>query len=226
VNPLDNPVWHALAGPHAALAEGDGRARRYDPDVTPFAALPDEVEEEGWRALAALTVGAGFAALFRDAVDPPPGWRVLARFPTIQMIWPHPEPPDAPDVDCVDLGPGDVEAMLELTGLTKPGPFLPRTIELGGYLGCRVDGRLVAMAGHRLRVPGATEISAVCTDPAVRGRGLAAGLVRRAVAGILDRGERAFLHVVDDNAGAIALYERLGFEWNRDIDAAVLAPPA
>ena len=49
--------------------------------------------------------------------------------------------------EIVALGADDVPAMMELTALTKPGPFGLRTHELGTFLGIRIDGQLVAMAG-------------------------------------------------------------------------------
>ena len=88
----------------------------------------------------------------------------------------------------------DVPEILDLVARTQPGPFRPRTIELGTYLGFRHDGALVAMAGERLHPAGWTEISAVCTDPAYRGRGLATRLVSAVGAGIAERGDRVLLH--------------------------------
>lgn len=131
------------------------------------------------------------------------------------MIWSgssRPDQPDAPNgADVVELDAADVPQMLDLVAQTQPGPFWPRTLELGTYLGIRDGGALVAMAGERLRPPGWTEISAVCTAPEARGRGHAARLVSALVARILTRNERPFLHVAETNTGAIALYERLGF---------------
>ncbi|WP_278256083.1 GNAT family N-acetyltransferase [Nocardioides convexus] len=114
-------------------------------------------------------------------------------------------------VEVVALGPADSAAMRALVERTKPGPFWERTHEMGRYVGVRDGDRLVAMAGERLRPPGATEISAVCTAPEARGRGLAAALVTDAAHAIAARGEQPFLHVAASNTGAIALYERLGF---------------
>jgi predicted GNAT family acetyltransferase len=105
--------------------------------------------------------------------------------------------------------------MLDLVSRTKPGPFLPRTIELGTYLGIRDGGVLVAMAGERLHPPGWTEISAVCTDDGYRGRGLATRLVKAVAAGIRRRGETPFLHAAGTNTNAIRLYESLGFALRR-----------
>jgi predicted GNAT family acetyltransferase len=107
--------------------------------------------------------------------------------------------------------------MLELVARTEPGPFLPRTIELGSYLGIRRRGALVAMAGERLHPPGWTEISAVCTDVAFRGQGLAGRLVRAVAAGIRARDETPFLHSVATNTTAIRLYEALGFRLRRQV---------
>ena len=58
--------------------------------------------------------------------------------------------------------------------------------------------------------PGWTEISAVCTDPAHRGQGLAARLVRAVAVGIREHGDVPFLHAAADNHAGIRLYERLG----------------
>ncbi len=104
--------------------------------------------------------------------------------------------------------------------------MLPRTIELGTYLGIRDQGALVAMAGTRMHLDGFTEISAVCTDDEHRGRGLAKLLVARLVDEILGRGEVACLHVVTTNTPAIRLYESLGFTTRREMDFALLHAPA
>jgi ribosomal protein S18 acetylase RimI-like enzyme len=120
-----------------------------------------------------------------------------------------------PDEEAVRLGAHDVPDMLALVERTRPGPFLPRTVELGTYLGIRRGGQLIAMAGERLHPPGWTEISAVCTDAAYRGRGLGSRLVRAVAAGIKERGETPFLHTAAANTGAIGLYESLGFRLRR-----------
>ena len=101
--------------------------------------------------------------------------------------------------------------MLELTALTKPGPFGSRTHELGTYLGIRCEGQLVAMAGERLKVPGYTEVSAVCTHPEHTGKGYARVLMTEIMRSIGERGETPFLHVRLDNVRAVEIYERLGF---------------
>ena len=60
-------------------------------------------------------------------------------------------PPAEPNQQFRKLTEADVPEMLALTKLTEPGPFLPRTIELGSYFGIHDAGSLVAMAGERLR---------------------------------------------------------------------------
>jgi predicted GNAT family acetyltransferase len=143
----------------------------------------------------------------------PDGWDVAWTIAGVQLV--DDGIAAEPDDEAVRLTAADVPEMLALVERTEPGPFLPRTIELGTYLGIRRGGALVAMAGERLHPPGWTEIRAVCTDPAVRGQGLAARLVRAVAAGIRDRGETPFLHAAASNTNAIRLYESLGFRLRR-----------
>jgi len=210
VHPLDNPIWHALTGPHAAFAEGKGRACRYRSDVAPFAALPDAPGPDDWESLAALLGTDGLAVIARPPVELPAGWENVFQLDAAQMIVDtRVEPPDE-EFDA--LGDDDVPDVLDLVERTRPGPFLPRTIELGGYIGRRDEnGRLIAMAGERMRLPGYTEVSAVCTDPAARGRGLASAVVRQVTSTIQRRGEVAMLHAATNNTDALRVYEHLGF---------------
>ena len=214
-HPLDNPVLASLAGPHARHARTQGTAARYPADVSPFCALPDEPGPADWADAAGL-VAAGETVLFPAVVAAPPaGWAVIRLGEGVQMV--ASTLMAEPDPEAVPLGPADVPAMLSLAERTKPGPFLPRTIELGRYLGIRRGGSLVAMAGERLSPPGWTEISAVCTDPAWRGHGFASRLTRAVAAGITARGDIPFLHAIAANTTAIRLYEQLGFAYRRDI---------
>jgi N-acetylglutamate synthase-like GNAT family acetyltransferase len=210
---LDHPAWTSLHGAHARFALTHGDAARYQPDVAPFVAVSDTPGESVWADLFAL-MGPGGTATLIDPPQPfPPGWEVIGMGYGVQMV--EASVDAAHDDEAVKLGSADVPEMLDLVYRTKPGPFLPRTIELGRYLGIRRDGRLIAMAGERVRPPGWTEISAVCTDEAYRGQGLGARLVRAVAAGIHDRGDRAFLHALASNANAIRLYESLGFVLRR-----------
>ncbi|MGR6917457.1 GNAT family N-acetyltransferase [[Actinomadura] parvosata] len=230
-HPLDHPVRSALTGPHAGFAERRGGVLRYPPEVSPFTALPAAPSGQDWADAAAL---AGPGAMFSYAADvlPPAGWEVVIRVPAVQMVGDGTLARDGvaapggvatPDGvaasegadEVVRLTAADVPEMLALVEVAQPGPFLPRTVEMGVYLGIRRRGELVAMAGERLRPPGWTEISAVCTHPAHRGQGLAARLVLAVAAGVRARGETPFLHAATSNTNAIRLYERLGFRPRR-----------
>ncbi|MFF4964423.1 GNAT family N-acetyltransferase [Streptomyces sp. NPDC001037] len=209
---LDNPAWAALTGPHAHFAQRIGHAARYHHDVAPFHALSDEDDPRAWADLAAL-VGPGGTAAVRGVTGAAAGWEVVRTGHGVQLV--DTALRAEPDPEAVRLGPDDVPEILDLVARTEPGPYLPRTVELGTYLGIRHPGRLVALAGERLHPPGWTEISAVCTDPDHRGRGLATRLVRAVAAGIRERGERPFLHAAAANANAIRLYESIGFTLRR-----------
>jgi ribosomal protein S18 acetylase RimI-like enzyme len=225
VEPLDNPAWHALTSHHARFAEGDGRARRYEHDVAPFAALPDEPDTEAWDALANLVGPAGTALIFRTVeAKAPADLEVLIRVSAVQMV--ASERIGETDDALVDLGAEDVPEMLALVARTEPGPFFERTQELGSYIGLRDHEGLVAMAGERMRGPGFSEISAVCTDHRARRQGLATHLVRAVAAVIEGRGDTPILHVVADNTAAIRVYDALGFETRAVFDVLVLRAPA
>ncbi|WP_051457998.1 GNAT family N-acetyltransferase [Microbispora sp. ATCC PTA-5024] len=222
-HPLDNSVYAALTGPHAHLALRRGNALRYPSDVSPFMALPDSPDDTDWADIGALAGPGGDVALTGRTVEPPDGWKVVRRDAVLQLIGDRIVA--APDAEAVRLTEADVPDMLALAGRTKPGPFLPRTIELGTYLGIRHGGRLVAMAGERLRPPGWTEISGVCTDADRRGQGLGTRLVLAVAAGIRERGETPFLHVVAYNTNALRLYESLGFRLHRTATLVLTRPP-
>jgi ribosomal protein S18 acetylase RimI-like enzyme len=216
-HPLDDPVRAALTGPQAAFAEQRGQAMRFRPDVAVFAGLPAQPGAADWGDAAALA-GPGGILVVLGTPQTPPGWETAAVMPSVQMV--DEGLAAAADSEAVPLGGADVPEMLDLVARTQPGPFRTRTIELGGYLGIRRDGRLVAMAGQRMRPPGWTEISAVCTDDEFRGQGLGTRLIRAVAAGIRARGETPFLHALADNP-ALRLYESLGFRvrWRLMITA-------
>lgn len=206
---LDNAAWAALSGPQAPLAEVSGSARRFPMDVSPFSAISDQEDPQCWRDLADLIGPGGNAVLTGRELNVPRNWEELGGGTGKQMT--GEEVLGQSDNEAIELSEHDVPEMLNLISRTEPGPFLPRTIELGGYLGFRVDGHLVAMAGRRIHPPGWVEISAVCTDPAFRGKGYAGRLVNAVAAGIRADGAVPFLHVSESNENAIRLYEKLGF---------------
>jgi predicted GNAT family acetyltransferase len=218
---LNNPIWQALSTAHAFLAEGTDLARRYPPLVGPLAGIREE-SEEAFEALSALLHPSGAAGLFLDSRSHlPHGWQILQHTQLAQMVCESPARA-VQKHPVQELQSSDLPQMVSLAELTKPGPFHARTPELGLYLGIRCDGKLVAMAGERLHLPGFTEVSAVCTHPEYQGRGYASSLVSALVLKIMERGEIPFLHVRADNKGAIRVYERLGFETRRLLELVVL----
>jgi ribosomal protein S18 acetylase RimI-like enzyme len=227
---LDNVIWQALTTRHTQFAEIFGQARRFVREVTLLAAF-EENNAEGYAALAGLVGAGGTAALFLDGeYRDRNGWELMVGTRLLQMVCENgggqpvgsdPSPGIAPS-QIVRLGVQDSPEMVKLAALTKPGPFGSRTHEMGTYVGIRRDGKLIAMAGERLKVPGYTEVSAVCTHPDHTGKGYARLLMTEVMRGIRDHGEIPFLHVRGDNTRAIELYERLGFRTRTMPHLAVL----
>jgi ribosomal protein S18 acetylase RimI-like enzyme len=222
MHPLDHPVWSALTSRQRMLAEGDALARRYPPAIAPFAAMID-TSPRSFAALGELMSRSDHVVLFTpESVTPPAEFKILLAKTGEQMIG-TPAESSGSAADIVTLGADDVPAMMELTKLTQPGPFTPRTRELGTFLGIKSEGQLIAMAGERMKPAGYTEITAVCVHPAHRGRGHAQALLAAVSSQISARGEIPFLHVFSDNASAIALYRRQGMTIRRRICVTVLA---
>lgn len=218
---LDRPVWSSLTTTHLHLADGNHLARRYQSEVNVFASAADDSEQ----ALAALgnlvEANSRVYVMQVPEVVVPPGIVVVKAAKGVQMVASTTIAVEH-DPDIVRLTERDAAEMLALALLTEPGPFRSRTHEMGHFRGIRVDGRLAAMAGERMRFPGYTEVSGVCTHPDFRGRGMARRLSEAVSAEIQSRGETPFLHAWKTNHPAIALYEALGFTWRTDVNVAVL----
>lgn len=215
-HPLDSPTRLALEGPQSAVAERKGRVLRFPPDACPFYAMPDDPDEQDWADAAELAGPGGLVSLSASWLAFPANWELFFGAEGVQLVAGENAGHDVPaDDEIIPLGADDVPEMLDLVARTRPGPFFTRTIELGTYLGIRRGGALVAMAGERLRPPGHTEISAVCTDQAWRGHGFGSRLTLAIAAGIRARGEVPFLHAVATNINAIRLYEQLGFQLRK-----------
>jgi ribosomal protein S18 acetylase RimI-like enzyme len=221
MHPLDHPVWNALITRQRELAQGGARARRYPPDIAPFADIVD-MSPQTFAALGELMAPSDYVVLFTpDPVTAPPEFKTRLAKTGEQRIG-MPAEPSGVSFNIVTLGADDVPAMMELTKLTNPGPFAARTHELGTFLGVKIGGRLVAMAGERMKPADYTEITAVCVHPDHRGRGYAQALLGAVARQIAARGEIPFLHVFSDNASAIALYRRQGMEIRRRLYVTVL----
>ncbi|MEQ8665324.1 MAG: GNAT family N-acetyltransferase [Rhodospirillales bacterium] len=222
---LDRPVWTSLTTVHRDLGTGNELARRYALDVNLWAAARDD-SPAALESLSRLA-GPGGSIYLAEAepITVPPGMLVRKKALGVQLVDTGTVSADAETGDIVPLGDADASEMLALATLTEPGPYLARTHVMGSYGGIRIDGRLVAMAGERLHLPGYTEISAVCTHPNFRNRGFGRRLLLHAMATIRARGETPFLHAWKTNAPAIRLYENLGFRYRCDINVAVLDRP-
>jgi predicted GNAT family acetyltransferase len=219
---LNRPVWASLSTHHAGLSVGGPLARRYARDINLFASSCDD-DAQSLRALTALVQpGEQVYVLQVPAVEVPQGLVAVRAVKGVQLVATHSVRTEPVRENMLKLTDADAPEMLALAKLTEPGPFLSRTHTMGNFLGIRINGRLAAMAGERLRFPGYTEVSGVCTHPDFRGHGLARTLSAAVAASIESRGERPFLHAWKTNLPAISLYESLGFELRTEVNVAVL----
>ena len=222
--PLDRPVWSMLTGRQAHLAEGDARAVRIDRGYGPFGAAADR-SDTAQAALAALVPADSELWIVEGERWPvPPGTREVKRAVLAQMVA-EGSPPEARPGEpaIVALGEADAGEMAALAGHAQPGPWSTTTHRYGPFFGIREDGRLLAMAGQRMLMPGMAEVSGVATWEDCRGRGLARALIGHVMRAMAARGETPFLHSYADNAGAIALYESLGFRIRREVHVLAIA---
>jgi predicted GNAT family acetyltransferase len=218
---LDRPAWSALTSRHSALSQGGDLARRYDPTIIPFAAARDD-SAESVKALGELA-GPEESLVFvqADAIVLPRRHVATLTATGVQMILKR-TPSKVSDERIERLADADAPAMLELATLTRPGPFTLRAQALGEFFGVKVDGRLAAMAGERMKTDAFAELSGVCTHPDFQGRGLGKLLSIFVTHRILDRGETPFLHAFATNKAAISLYESIGFELRTMMNVAMI----
>ncbi|MEM9174912.1 MAG: GNAT family N-acetyltransferase [Myxococcota bacterium] len=223
---LDNFVWQAISTEQSALGVVGprGLAGRFPAEVSPFCGLA-EASAEAWEDLASVLGTADVAILMGPPVDETPkGWTCLLEEVATQWVAGETDAP-SPRFEFAPLGADDVPDMLDLTARTEPGPFLPSTIRFGRYWGVRRGGKLVAMAGERMRAGGCVEISAVCVDPSAQREGLGAAASLFVAERIREEGGLPILHVRQGNDPALALYARIGFTRRTDRFVYVLAPP-
>jgi ribosomal protein S18 acetylase RimI-like enzyme len=223
MHPLDNIFWASLSGPHARYATGTADARRYAPGFSPIVGFPD-FERPNFAALRPFCEPGEHFYCDGWSGAAPPGWRIEAESTMFRMVWAARAPVVDEAPEAILLGPEYAQQAFDLAMLTRPGPFGPRTPELGEYFGYVEDGRLVAMAGERAAATGLREISGVCTHPDFQGRGFARRLMAKLVRRQLQRGETPFLHVMRDNINAHELYLRMGFVDYKESVVRVVAP--
>ena len=216
-HPLENATWHALSTYQSHLNEGSDSLKYFRGNVSPFLAM------EQWQASDldllkhAVPANRSFAIKISQAITLPAELEVTLSLRIYQMICTGLKPVEDPAVAIRPLTYDDVPQMLDLTRLTRPGPFLERTIDMGRYFGIFHGEHLAAMAGERVRLPGYTELSAVCTHPHFAGRGYASILSTHVCILNLQEGITPILHVRKENENAIRVYRKLGFEIGREI---------
>ncbi len=166
-------------------------------------------------------MGENLLLLMADPIIAPSQFVIVAAASAVQMIADQ-RLEHVTDERIEPLSQEDAAKMLDLATLTKPGPFSLRALSLGNFWGVKVNGRLVAMAGERLKQPGYTELSGVCTHPDFRGKGLGRLLSLYVADKIFARGDQPYLHAYATNKSAIALYESIGFRLRSSINVAVI----
>lgn len=215
---LNNPVYNALLTGDAHFAQGTQEVKFFDEQVSPFAGFKER-NKNGFEDLHhLLPIGRKILYADPEKIEIPKIWKLLAEVPGLQFVLDHYIPQEKPTIKTVALGEENIDAMIQLTALMRPGPFDKRTIEFGSYFGIFEKERLVSMTGQRLHVADFTEISAVCTHPDHLGKGYAGVLLQQQVDLILKTGKTPFLHVRADNSRAIELYERTGFKTSRPMN--------
>lgn len=221
LHPPDNPVWQALSSHQRHFNRGDDVLKYFPANVSPFVGMEHWDHNDEETLLHQLPANRPFSVMMVKSVELPPSLEIVFTCPLYQMEC-HVEytiPDNAPSIQ--KLGYNHIPQMLELTGKTKPGPFLDHTIDMGNYYGIFEDGQLAAMAGERLRLPGYTEISAICTDPVHLGKGYASLLTEYVAQRIFSEGSTPILHVKTDNTRAINVYQRVGFDVRSEVFFAI-----
>ena len=214
---LDNPVWNALISGNKNLSTGNDRAKYFLKDVAPFAGVNTVTTTELKLLYDIAYAGGTFAFFSSKEIEIPQPWKVGQCTQALQMVHDKVTQKKTVSDEIVALTSNDVPAMLALTKLTNPGPFLTRTIEFGNYEGIFKNGELVAMTGQRMHPFEYIEVSAVCTHPEHTGHGYATNLIVRQVENILAQSAIPFLHVKKENINAIKLYNALGFSIRKEM---------
>jgi ribosomal protein S18 acetylase RimI-like enzyme len=220
---LDNVMWYTLTGHHARHSAGTHDARRYAKGFSPILGFPDP-ENPNFSALLPYCQPNEHFYIDGWSGKAPHGWQIEAESKMFRMVWSGDIPAHDEAIDASPLGPQHVAQALALAQLTRPGPFGPRTIELGSYFGFFVGESLVAMAGERMHAGNFREVSAVCTHPDFQGRGIARKLMLKLIRREMEHGETPFLHVMQENHGARALYQRMGFRDYVETVVRVISP--
>jgi ribosomal protein S18 acetylase RimI-like enzyme len=214
--PLDNAVWTALTTKQSQVAHSSALARRFPPEMTLLGALAANTAM-AFDSLAQLIQRDAVTLYFTSPPQIPAGWEIVRAVELHQMVQEAEATPPSAERDAtpkvIELTPSDVPEMSVLYTATRPGRTLCQRIQkLGQFLGIRDEGKLVAMGGLRLHLPGYREITTVATLPSHEGRGYATAIVMASMARIHTAGNKPFLTVGTGNTRAIDIYHRLGFK--------------
>jgi ribosomal protein S18 acetylase RimI-like enzyme len=214
--PLDNAVWTALTTKQSQVAHSSALARRFPPEMTLLGALAANTAM-AFDSLAQLIQRDAVTLYFTSPPQIPAGWEIVRAVELHQMVQEAEATPPSAEQDAtpkvIELTPSDVPEMSVLYTATRPGRTLCQRIQkLGQFLGIRDEGKLVAMGGLRLHLPGYREITTVATLPSHEGRGYATAIVMASMARIHTAGNKPFLTVGTGNTRAIDIYHRLGFK--------------
>lgn len=215
--PLDNPAWHALQTIQRYYAQGTDTVQRYMSNILPFMAYNTEAFT-GLEPLQPWINPAGEDIFIIGQLPAlPQGWALDSELVCVQMVSARQPATPRHEEEVIRLTEEDREEMVDFVNEGQPGYFKEDTPSLGNYYGIRKEGKLVALAGQRMKLPGYTEVSAVITHPDYRGKGYAQLLTTVVARDIYANGDVPFLHVVSANASAIGIYKRAGFEIRRGI---------
>ncbi|MEO5911082.1 MAG: GNAT family N-acetyltransferase [Pelobium sp.] len=222
-HPLDNPIYHALKSNHHHFSVGTENVRFYNREIAHFAGMKDYSEKDFEELFQYADLEGVFIIFSPSAIEIPENWQLIREIDMFQLVYEQDTQPEGiKEIELINLKENHVEEMIALVELTKPGPFLSKTIDLSNYTGVFNNGKLIAMAGHRFHANDYIEISAVCTHPDHLGKGYAYEVIREQVRRILEKSQIPFLHVRNDNIGAVKLYQKLGFKIRIDMKAYVI----
>jgi len=121
-------------------------------------------------------------------------------------------------IDCsqvIRLTQNHLNEILRLYEEAYPGNwFNPRMLETRQYFGTKIENRLVSVAGIHVysQKYSVAALGNIVTHPGYRGRGLGKAVTARLCQSLSEEVDHIGLNVKADNATAISLYERLGFE--------------
>ena len=217
---LDNMIWNAITTGNNDIAIIDGDIGCYLPDIAPFAGMKDfnDINLKKLHEFIPIDRSVAISSLNKMNHDER-RWKLLQPMDITQMVYEHTVNSFATKHSqlIVPLSDEHIPQMLELTALTRPGPFLQQTIRFKNYFGIFIEGRLAAMSGQRMHPRPYMEVSAVCTHPDFRGMGYAKALMLHVMKIILDNSFTPFLHVLSNNSNAIELYKTIGFRTRKQI---------